>query len=124
MGGFFLIINCCTNCLLLDYFLYYNGQAFLPEISAGVTSFIFSYFSTIVFGTIFMSLTGLDAVTAASSVITNLGGIGPGFNDVGPIDNFSTISVVGKFYLSFNMILGRLEILSVLVILISSFYRK
>ena len=102
----------------------YNGQPFSPDITAGITTFIFIYYMTIVVGTLFMSLTGLDTVTASSSVITTLGGIGPGFNNVGPIDNFYALSAVGKYYLSFNMILGRLEILSVLIFLVPSFYRR
>ncbi len=102
----------------------YNGVPYSPEVSTGVISFIFIYFMTIIVGTIVLILTGLDGVTACSAVTTTLGGIGPGFNEVGPIDNFSGISVFAKYYLSFNMILGRLEIMSILVLLVPSFYRK
>ncbi len=70
-----------------------------------------------------MMASGLDIKSASSSVITTLGGIGPGLGVVGPVNNFAEISQFGKVYLSFNMILGRLEIISVLSIFTRAFYR-
>lgn len=102
----------------------YNGQSYSPEVSTGIVSYIFIYYSTIVIGSFILILCGLDKVSACGAVTTTLGGIGPGFNQVGAIDNFSHISSFGKLYLSFNMILGRLEIMSFLIILVPSFYRK
>ncbi len=102
----------------------YNGQSYSPEVSTGIISYIFIYYSTIVIGSFILILCGLDKVSACGAVTTTLGGIGPGFNQVGAIDNFSHISSFGKLYLSFNMILGRLEIMSFLIILVPSFYRK
>lgn len=104
--------------------LRYNGQAVSGDVAFGIMGFVFVYYITIIFGTLIMTLTGLDRASAASSVITTLGGIGPGFNAVGPIENFSHITDFGKYYLSFNMILGRLEILSILVLFIPSFYKR
>lgn len=106
------------------YITKYNGRAFSQDISAGIISYIFIYYLTILFGTVILVISGLDKVSACGAVTTTLGGVGPGFNEVGPIDNFSAISSFGKYYLSFNMILGRLEIMSFLVILVPSFYRK
>lgn len=102
----------------------YNGQSVTSEILVGIIGFIFIYYATIAFGTMIMMATGMDLASSSSSVITTLGGIGPGFNAVGPVENFAGISDLGKYYLSFNMILGRLEILSVLVLFIPSFYKK
>jgi trk system potassium uptake protein TrkH len=102
----------------------YNGKPVSLELSSGVIGFIFIYYATIVFGTFVMLLSGMDKAAASSSIITTLGGIGPGFNAVGPVENFSAISTFGKYYLSFNMILGRLEILSVLVLFVPSFHKK
>ena len=104
--------------------LRYNGQAVSSDVAFGIMGFVFIYYLTIIFGTLVMTLTGLDRASASSSVITTLGGIGPGFNAVGPVENFAHLSAFGKYYLSFNMILGRLEILSVLVLFIPSFYKK
>lgn len=102
----------------------YNGQSYSPDISTGIISYIFIYYSTIVIGSVILILCGLDKVSACGAVTTTLGGIGPGFNQVGAIDNFSNISSFGKLYLSLNMILGRLEIMSFLIILVPSFYKK
>ncbi len=102
----------------------YNGQSYSPEVSTGIISYIFIYYSTIVIGSFILILCGLDKVSACGAVTTTLGGIGPGFNQVGAIDNFSQVSSFGKLYLSFNMILGRLEIMSFLIILVPSFYKK
>ena len=70
-----------------------------------------------------MMTTGLDPKSASSSIITTLGGIGSGLGIVGPVNNFSELSDIGKYYLSFNMILSRLEIISVLSLFTRSFYK-
>lgn len=101
----------------------YNGQTLKYETVISITSFIFIYFFTIIVGSIIMTLMGLDIKTASTSIMTTLGGIGPGFGGVGPIDNFAAIPILGKLYLAFNMILGRLEILTVLAIMNPCFYK-
>ncbi|MDA3928478.1 MAG: TrkH family potassium uptake protein [Prolixibacteraceae bacterium] len=102
----------------------FNEQSISLDVTKRIIGFIFFYYTTIAVGSLIMVLTGLDHVSAVSSVITTLGGIGPGFNLVGPVENFASLSEFGKYYLSFNMILGRLEILSVLVFIVPSFYKK
>ena len=66
----------------------------------------------------------MDYVTAMSSVIATLMNIGPGFGAVGPSENYAFISDAGKWYLSFNMLIGRLEMFSVLVLFFPSFWKK
>ncbi len=56
----------------------FNGQPISPEASAGILGFVFIYIMTIVVGSFIIMGTGLDYVSAFSSVITTLGGIGPG----------------------------------------------
>ncbi len=103
--------------------LRYNNRPVPTPIVQGVFAFVSIYFLTFIVGSLVMILCGLDLKSATSAAITTLGGIGPGFNVVGPVNNFSTINDFGKFYLSFNMILGRLEILAVLVIFSRAFRR-
>jgi len=67
---------------------------------------------------------GIDLVSAASAVAVNLGNVGPGFNSVGPTDNFSQISGLGKLVLIICMWIGRLEILTVLILLVPDFWRS
>lgn len=101
----------------------YNQQVIDQSMLLNVTSFVFIYFATWLVGSFIMLLIGVDFQTATSSVITTLGGIGPGFGSIGPVENFASIPDLGKLYLSFNMILGRLEIMSVLALFSPSFYK-
>jgi len=73
-------------------------------------------------GTIIMTATGLDIRSSAGSVITCLGGIGPGIGTVGPAANFAHVAEFGKIFLSFIMLLGRLEIYSLIVVLTPAFW--
>ncbi len=75
-------------------------------------------------GGCFMALVDdLDVTTAMSSVIAALMNIGPGFGDVGPSENFAHISAAGKWFLSWTMLVGRLEMFSALVVFYPSFWR-
>jgi trk system potassium uptake protein TrkH len=72
-----------------------------------------------------MALTDdMDYVTAMSSVIAALMNIGPGFGAVGPSENYAFISDAGKWFLSYNMLVGRLEMFSALVIFYPSFWKR
>ena len=76
-------------------------------------------------GGVFMALVdGMDITTAMSSVIACLMNIGPGFGDVGPTENYGWISPAGKWFLSWTMLVGRLEMFSALVIFYPSFWRN
>jgi trk system potassium uptake protein TrkH len=66
----------------------------------------------------------MDYTTAMSSVIATLMNIGPGFGDVGPSENYAQISALGKWFLSWLMLVGRLEMFSALVVFYPSFWRK
>ncbi|MBP7508137.1 MAG: TrkH family potassium uptake protein, partial [Prolixibacteraceae bacterium] len=102
----------------------FNGQSLSAETSNSVIIFIFIFISTILFGILIMVLSGMDVKSAAGAVITTISCTGPGFFDVGATDNFSNIPAFGKYYLALNMIIGRLELLSLLVLIIPSFYKK
>ncbi len=99
----------------------YNGEKISNQVIVSVFAFVSVYFLTFIVGTILLSIDGNDLPTSAGAVITTLGGIGPGFGHVGPTDNFLGLSVFSKLYLSLNMILGRLEIFSLLVLFTPEF---
>ncbi len=94
----------------------FNDKAISEPFILNTFSFVGIYILTISIGTLVLTGAGLDVNTAGSSVITTLGGIGPGFGLVGPVENFYSIPIVAKLYLTFNMILGRLEILPFLYV--------
>lgn len=94
----------------------FNEKIVPQEIISNILAFFVLFISTFVGATVIMTALGLDIVTAMGSVIASLSNIGPGLGNVGPTDNYSHIPVVGKWVLSFCMIIGRLELFTVLVI--------
>lgn len=66
----------------------------------------------------------LDITTSVSSIIATLMNIGPGFGDIGPSENYAFFSPLSKWYLSWNMLVGRLEMFSALVLLFPAFWKK
>jgi trk system potassium uptake protein TrkH len=101
-----------------------NGQIISDENTFSILSFIFIYLGIFVTGSLAMSFMGLDLSTSLSSVITTMGGIGPGLGSVGPASNFAHIPVTGKVLLTLMMILGRLEIFTLLVLFTPGFWRN
>ena len=71
-----------------------------------------------------MTFIGLDVKTAIGAVATSLGNVGPGLGAVGPSGNFSVIPTEGKWILSFLMMLGRLELFTVLILFTGYFWRR
>lgn len=101
-----------------------NGQSISIETTTSVIIFIFIFIASIFFGTIVMTISGMEIKSAAAAVIATITCTGPGFFEVGAIDNYNNISVFGKYFLSLNMIIGRLELLSFFVLIIPSFFKK
>jgi trk system potassium uptake protein TrkH len=93
-------------------------------VDLAICYFIVNIF-LILAGGCFMVLTDdMDYVTAMSSVIATLMNIGPGFGGVGPAKNYAFISDTGKWFLSYMMLVGRLEMFSALVIFYPSFWKR
>jgi trk system potassium uptake protein TrkH len=102
----------------------YNGSPLPDHVSASVFTFLFLYF--LVFATVstLLSLLGLDGLTALSAAATALANVGPGLGEtIGPEGNFAPLPDVAKWLLSATMLLGRLELVAVLVLFIPSFWR-
>lgn len=94
------------------------------EAISDILGYVLLYFSILVVASILMSLMGLDLVTSVSTVISSLSNIGPGVGTIGPTENFAHIPGAGKWLLSFLMLVGRLEIYTVLVIFTRNFWIK
>ena len=101
-----------------------NDRVVPSEVLTHVLGFFFFFIGIFAIVTCIMSTLGLDLITAASCTIAAMGNIGPGLGDVGPLDNYAHIATAGKFILSFCMLLGRLEIYTVLILFSSSFWKK
>ncbi len=102
----------------------YNKKPVKPEIISNVLAFFLFYFLLFAFGSMVMSFMGMDFPTAIGSVIASLGNIGPGIGAVGPAENYALVSLPGKWFLAFLMLLGRLEIFTVLILLTPAFWKK
>lgn len=101
-----------------------NGKAVNQEIIFKVMAFFLIYIIIFAFGILVMSMLGLDFETAIGASAATLGNIGPGIGEVGPTGNYASIPVFGKWFLSFLMLLGRLELFTVLIILTPAFWKK
>jgi len=101
-----------------------NHKAVDPKIITNVLAFIVFYILIFVAGSIVMASMGLDIDSSMGAVIASLGNIGPGIGSVGPMDNFAHIPDAGKWFLSFLMMLGRLELFTVMIIFAPVFWKK
>lgn len=82
---------------------------------SAVNLYIAVYFLFMFGGAALLSFMGVDFMDAFSASVANLGNVGPGAGNVGPLENFSQIPVMGKFILALQMLLGRLEIYSLII---------
>lgn len=94
------------------------------EVLQSILGFFALYIGIFVFCSLLMAACGLDLVSAGTSVIACLSNIGPGLGSVGPVDNFAAVPGIGKAVLIFCMLMGRLELFTVLVLFFPSFWRK
>lgn len=108
-----------------------NQKAVSQKIVYQVLAFFMIYMLIFIFGSIIMSFLINDSVPSDKVLLSSLtvtasslGNIGPTFGYFSPVDNFSYLSEMGKIFSSFLMIIGRLELFTVLIILTPSFWRK
>jgi trk system potassium uptake protein TrkH len=103
----------------------YNGKEIPESINKAVTSFFIIFILSFVLIGIILSLFGLDLITAFSASASALANVGPGLgNIIGPTETYASIDIYAKWILSFAMLLGRLEIFTVIVIFTSYFWRQ
>ncbi len=101
-----------------------GGQAIPERVVYSVLAFIFLYFGTVLVLTFAMLATGLDLVSSFSAVVGSINNVGPGLGVVGPSTNFSGLSDAQTWISTLAMLIGRLEIFSVLVLFTATFWRK
>lgn len=101
-----------------------NGKAVTQDITFNVLAFFIIYVTVFAIGSVVMALIGVDFLTAIGAVATSLGNVGPGLGTVGPVDNFAGIPAAGKWFLSLLMLLGRLELFTVLILLTPYFWNR
>lgn len=101
------------------------GSEVVPgNILFAVLAFGFMYMVSIVSMTLLMSLSGLDIITAFSAVVASINNTGPGLNQVGPATTFEVLNDFQTWICTFAMLLGRLEIFTLLVVFTPAFWRR
>ncbi|PLX76569.1 MAG: potassium transporter, partial [Desulfuromonas sp.] len=94
------------------------------EVMQEILGFFALYMGVFVTASFVMAGLGMDLDSAGAAVIATLSNIGPGLGSVGPVDNFAHVPQIGKLVLALCMLLGRLELYTVLVLVFPSFWRK
>jgi trk system potassium uptake protein TrkH len=101
-----------------------GGKSVPEEVMQSVMGFLGLYLGLFALCSVLLAAVGVDFVTAFAAVAATLGNIGPGFGTVGPVENFAHIPVLGKWLLIWCMLLGRLEIFTVIILLVPEFWKK
>ena len=105
-----------------------DKQIVEPRILTHVLVFLLVYLFVFLVGTFIMTLilssSSSPLLSAAGAVATSLGNVGPAIGDFGPMDNFASTPIAGKWFLSFIMFLGRLELFTILILFTPYFWRS
>lgn len=101
-----------------------GGQTVSDDVMRSVLGFLALYMGLFGISTVLLAAVGVDFVTAFGAVAAAIGNIGPGFGLVGPVENYAQIPYLGKWLLIWCMLLGRLEIYTILILLVPEFWRK
>lgn len=101
-----------------------GGQVVPPQVMTSVVAFMLVYGAVMVTATLLLLASGLDLVTASTAVIACINNTGPGLGQVGPSGNYQGLSDFQTWVCTFSMLLGRLELMSVLVLFTPEFWQR
>mgnify|MGYP005841118501 FL=1 len=101
-----------------------GGKPVAGDILSGIWGFFFLYLALYGVAALILAGLGLDLISALSAVAACIFNVGPGLGSVGPAQNFLAVPLLGKWVLIVCMILGRLEIYTVIVVLMPEYWRK
>jgi trk system potassium uptake protein TrkH len=101
-----------------------GGKAIPEDVMRSVLGFMVLYMGLFALNSVLLAGLGVDFMTAFSAVASAIGNVGPGLGMVGPVDNYAQIPVAGKWLLIWCMLLGRLELFTVVILLVPEFWRK
>ena len=101
-----------------------GGSVIPNNIVFSVLAFIFLYFMSVVTLTFAMLISGLDFITAFSAVLASINNVGPGLGQVGPASNYSVLTDFQTWVCTLAMLIGRLEIITLLIIFTPKFWQR
>jgi trk system potassium uptake protein TrkH len=102
----------------------YNNKAISGEIVFNILGFFILYMLSFIIGALVFSMFNIDFESAIGLSASSLGNIGPALGDFGPVNNFAALPDLGKWWASFLMLIGRLELFTVLILLTPFFWRN
>jgi trk system potassium uptake protein TrkH len=101
-----------------------GGKIVPDDVMRSVMGFLALYVGLFCLAAVILAGMGVDFLTSIGAVAATLGNIGPGFGMVGPVENYAQIPNMGKWLLSWCMLLGRLEIYTLIIFFFPEFWRK
>ena len=102
----------------------YNGKVVSKEIIGNILGFFILYMISFIVGSLVFGFMGLDFENAVGVAASSLGNVGPAIGDFGPTSNYSQLPALGKYWSSFLMLMGRLELFTVLILFTPFFWMK
>lgn len=102
----------------------YNGKTVHPSMMSGIMGFAILYLIIFTIGSLVMTLFTEDIITACSAVATSMSNVGPGFGSIGPMYTFAHLNCLAKIFLAVLMLVGRLEIFTVMVLFTKAFWKR
>lgn len=102
----------------------YDGSGVSKSIIYNIYAFFILYMLIFIASSVLLTFFGLDFESALGTAASSLGNIGPSIGSVSPVDNFSNLSTSAKWFCSFLMLIGRLELFTVLILFTPFFWKK
>jgi trk system potassium uptake protein TrkH len=102
----------------------YNGKSVSKDIVFNVLGFFILYMLSFIVGALVFSMFDMDFISAIGLSASSLGNVGPALGDFGPVNNYAALPPLGKWWASFLMLIGRLELFTVLILLTPFFWRN
>lgn len=102
----------------------YNGKSVSKDIVFNILAFFILYMLLFIIGGLVFSMFQIDFESAIGLSASSLGNVGPALGDFGPVNNYAALPQLGKWWAAFMMLLGRLELFTVLILLTPFFWRK
>lgn len=102
----------------------FNGKSISKEIVFNILGFFILYMLSFIIGAVVLASLGLDFETAIGGAASSLGNVGPAFGGLSPVNNFDMLPDFGKWWTAFLMLIGRLELFTVLILFTPFFWRN
>ncbi|TAI46822.1 TrkH family potassium uptake protein [Flagellimonas allohymeniacidonis] len=102
----------------------YNSKTVTEHIVYNIIAFFVLYMLLFIIGSLFLGFLGLDFISAIGGSASSLGNVGPALGDLNPVSNYNSLPNLGKWWCGFLMLLGRLELFTVLILLTPYFWKR